>query len=43
VAKSALRLCNLRREVREILRFCNLDRVFDVREDQAAAIASFQG
>jgi anti-sigma B factor antagonist len=43
VAKSALRLCNLRREVREILRFCNLDRVFDIREDQAAAIASFQG
>jgi anti-sigma B factor antagonist len=41
LCKSALRLCNMRREVREIFRFCNLDRVFDIREDQAAALASF--
>jgi anti-sigma B factor antagonist len=41
VCKAALRLCNLRREIREVFRLCNLDRVFDIREDRAAAIASF--
>jgi len=41
VCKSALRLCNLRREVRDIFHFCTIDRVFDIREDQAAAMASF--
>ncbi len=39
--KSALRLCCLRRELRDIFHFCNLERVFDIREDQAAALASF--
>ncbi len=39
--KSALRLCNLRPELRDLFHFCNLERVFDIREDQAAAIASF--
>jgi anti-sigma B factor antagonist len=39
--KSALRLCGLRQEVRDIFHLCNLERVFDIREDQAAAIASF--
>jgi anti-sigma B factor antagonist len=38
---SALRLCNLRQELRDIFHLCNLGRVFDIREDQAAAIASF--
>jgi anti-sigma B factor antagonist len=41
ICKSALRLCSLRPEVRELFHFCHLDRVFDIREDQAAAIASF--
>ena len=41
VCKAALRLCNLRPEIREIFHFCSLEQVFDIREDQAAAIASF--
>ena len=41
VCKAALRLCNLRPEILSIFHLCNLDRVFDIREDQAAAIASF--
>jgi anti-sigma B factor antagonist len=41
VCKSALRFCNLRPEIREIFHFCNLERIFEIREDQAAAIASF--
>ncbi len=41
VCKAALRLCSLRPEVREIFHFCNLERVFDIRKDQAAAMASF--
>jgi anti-anti-sigma regulatory factor len=41
VGKSALRLCNLRREIRDIFHLCNLERVFDIRADQAAAIVSF--
>ena len=40
-SKSALRLCNLRPEMRETFHFSNLERVFDIREDLAAAIASF--
>jgi anti-sigma B factor antagonist len=39
--KAALRLCNLRPEIQDIFRFCNIERMFDIREDQAAAIASF--
>ena len=41
VCKSALRLCNLRPEIRNLFHLCNLEHVFDIREDQAAAIASF--
>ena len=41
VCKSAVRLCNMRPEIRDIFHLCNLERVFDIREDQAAAIASF--
>ncbi|MGO9112480.1 MAG: STAS domain-containing protein [Thermoguttaceae bacterium] len=41
LAKSALRLCSLRQEIRDVFHLCNLERVFDIREDQAAAIASF--
>ncbi len=41
VGKSALRLCSMRREIRDIFHLCNLERVFDIRADQAAAIASF--
>ena len=39
--KSALRLCCLRRELRDIFHLCNLERVFDICEDRAGAIASF--
>jgi anti-sigma B factor antagonist len=42
-SKAALRLCNLRQEIRDVFRICNLDRMFEIREDQADAIASFQG
>jgi anti-sigma B factor antagonist len=41
VCKWRLRLCNLRQEVRDLLHFCGLERVFEIREDQPAAIASF--
>jgi anti-sigma B factor antagonist len=41
LCKSALRLCSLQPQIRDIFRLCNLDRVFDIREDCAAAIASF--
>ncbi|MGA2502119.1 MAG: STAS domain-containing protein, partial [Tepidisphaeraceae bacterium] len=41
LCKSALRLCNLRPEIRNIFHLCNIERVFDIREDQAAAVASF--
>ncbi len=41
VCKSALRLCNLRPEIRNLFHFCNLEHVFDIREDQAAAMGSF--
>ena len=43
VCNSALRICNLRREIRDIFHFCNLEGVFDIREDRAAALASFKG
>ena len=39
--RSALRLCCMRQELRDIFHLCNLERVFDIREDQAAALASF--
>jgi anti-sigma B factor antagonist len=38
---AAVRLCGLQTGVREIFHLCNLDRVFDVREDERAAMASF--
>lgn len=41
LCKASLRLCNLRPELRDVFHFCNLERVFDIRDDQAAAIASF--
>jgi len=41
LCKSALRLCNLRPEIRNIFHLCNLERVFEICENQAAAIASF--
>jgi len=31
----------LRPEIQNIFHLCSLDRVFDIREDRAAAIASF--
>ena len=41
VCKADLRLCGLRPEIQDVFRLCNLERVFEIREDQAAAIASF--
>jgi len=41
VCKAALRLCNLRPAIRNVFHLCNLERVFNIYEDQAAAMASF--
>ena len=41
VCKAALRLCNLQPEIRRVFHLCNLERVFTICEDLAAAIASF--
>jgi anti-sigma B factor antagonist len=41
VCKAALRICGLQQGVRDIFHMCALDRVFDVREDVRAAVASF--
>lgn len=38
----ALRLSNLRPEVRELFNYTNLDSVFDIRERQAEAVNSLQ-
>ena len=40
VCKTAVRLCGMRQGVRDIFHLCSLDRVFDIREDEKAAIAS---
>jgi anti-sigma B factor antagonist len=40
ICNARLRLCNLQQGVRDIFHLCSLDRVFDVREDEAAALAS---
>jgi anti-sigma B factor antagonist len=40
LCKAELRLCNMRPEICEIFRLCNLERVFDLRESVAAAVAS---
>ena len=39
--KAALRLCGMQQGVRDIFHMCALDRVFDVRDDVRAAVASF--
>lgn len=41
VHKASLRICGLQQGVRDIFHLCALDRVFDVREDVRAAVASF--
>jgi anti-sigma B factor antagonist len=38
---AAVRLCGMQPAVRDIFHFCNLDRVFDIYDDEAEAIASF--
>ena len=40
-AKAALRLCGLRPGEREVFRATRLDTVFDIREDEPSALASF--
>jgi anti-sigma B factor antagonist len=40
--KAALRLCGLQQGVRDIFHMCALDRVFEVRDDVRAAVASFE-
>jgi anti-sigma B factor antagonist len=37
----AMRLCNIQPHVLRLFHLCNLDHVFDVRADEAAALASF--
>jgi anti-sigma B factor antagonist len=41
VCKTAVRLCGMQQGVKDIFHLCSLDRVFDIREDENAAIASF--
>jgi anti-sigma B factor antagonist len=41
VCKTAVRLCGMQQGVRDIFHLCSLDRVFDIREDEKEAIASF--
>jgi len=38
---AAVRLCALQPAVRDIFHFCNLERLFDIYDDEAEAIASF--
>lgn len=40
-AQGALRLCGLRSGEREVFKATRLDTVFDIREDEASALASF--
>ncbi len=37
-----MKLCSLRPEVLEVFRICKLDQVFDIREDEADAMLSFE-
>ena len=39
--KAAVRLCGMRQGVRDIFHLCSLDRVFEIREDEKAALESF--
>jgi anti-sigma B factor antagonist len=39
--KAAVRLCGMQQGVRDIFHLCSLDRVFDIRDDENAAVASF--
>ncbi len=39
--KARLRVCGLQQGVRDIFHMCALDRVFEVRDDVRAAVASF--
>ncbi len=36
-----MKLCSLRPEILEVFRICRLDRVFDLRQDEADALTSF--
>lgn len=36
-----MKLCSLRPEILEVLHVCKLDRVFDIRQDEADAMLSF--
>jgi anti-anti-sigma factor len=38
---AVVRLCGMQPAVRDIFHFCNLERVFDIYDDEAEAIASF--
>jgi len=37
-----MRLCNVRPEIFEVFRVCRLDLVFDIRQDKADALLSFE-
>jgi anti-sigma B factor antagonist len=36
-----LKLCNIRPQIFEVFKICGLDRVFDIRADEADALAAF--
>jgi anti-sigma B factor antagonist len=40
MCNAGLRICNLRPEVQDLFHLCSLDRVFNVHDDETAAIAA---
>jgi anti-sigma B factor antagonist len=41
-AKGRLKMCNIRPEILEVFQVTKLNKVFDIRADEAEAIAAFQ-
>ena len=41
-AKGKLKMCNIRPEILEIFQITKLNKVFDIRKDEAEAVAAFQ-
>ena len=41
-AKGRLKMCNIRPEILEVFQVTKLNKVFDIRSDEAEAIAAFQ-
>jgi microcystin synthetase protein McyG len=41
--KAALRLCGIAPDIREVFKITGMDKIFDIHEDAAAALAAFKG